>query len=111
MWAAINKEGHFSHVSRCTVECLMAIEGLKEIRRRKKNCLQAAPMPAIVRWIWWILTSRSMNPMNSGSRTLPIFLPPMAWVYVAFVVAAFAREIVGWQITNHIKGCVGQGCP
>ena len=37
MWAAINREGHLGHVARCTVERLMAIEGLRGIRRRKKK--------------------------------------------------------------------------
>ncbi|SJM65920.1 Mobile element protein [Corynebacterium glutamicum] len=25
------------------------------------------------------------------------------WVYAAFVLDAFSREIVGWQITNHMR--------
>uniref|UniRef100_UPI00117777A7 IS3 family transposase n=1 Tax=Corynebacterium casei TaxID=160386 RepID=UPI00117777A7 len=33
----MNREGHLGHVARCTVERLMAAEGLRGIRRRKKN--------------------------------------------------------------------------
>ncbi|HKM24396.1 MAG TPA: IS3 family transposase, partial [Corynebacterium sp.] len=37
LWAEINREGSFGHVARCTVERLMAAEGLRGIRRRKKR--------------------------------------------------------------------------
>lgn len=37
LWAKINREGQFGHVARCTVERLMAAEGLAGIRRRKKR--------------------------------------------------------------------------
>jgi transposase InsO family protein len=37
MWAEINREGNVGHVARCTVERLMAAEGLKGITRRKKR--------------------------------------------------------------------------
>ncbi|WP_158268476.1 IS3 family transposase [Corynebacterium liangguodongii] len=37
LWAEINREDTFGHVARCTVERLMAADGLAGIRRRKKR--------------------------------------------------------------------------
>ena len=27
----------------------------------------------------------------------------VGWVYAAFVLDAYSREIVGWQVTNHLR--------
>ncbi|WP_353959862.1 IS3 family transposase [Corynebacterium guangdongense] len=37
LWAEINREGACGHVARCTVERLMAADGLVGIRRRQKR--------------------------------------------------------------------------
>ncbi|WP_172812407.1 IS3 family transposase [Corynebacterium timonense] len=37
LWAEINRRGDVGHVARCTVERLMALEGIRGIRRRKKK--------------------------------------------------------------------------
>lgn len=37
LWAEINRQGDFGRVARCTVERLMALEGIHGIRHRKKK--------------------------------------------------------------------------
>lgn len=103
LWAEINREGTFGHVARCPVERLMAADGLKGIRRRKKRP-----------------STRSADvgqcPVDLVDRDFAVTAPNMlwvvdityiptahGWVYAAFVLDAYTREIAGWQVTNHLR--------
>lgn len=102
LWAEINREGTFGHVARCTVERLMAADELRGIRRRKKR-----PSPRSA--------DAGECPVDLVERDFSVTAPNMlwvadityiptspGWVYAAFVLDAYSREIVGWQVTNHM---------
>ncbi len=108
LWAEINREGVFGHVARCTVERLMVREGIRGIRRRVKK-------PA----------TRSADaddcPVDLVDRDFDVEFPNMlwvadityiptraGWVYAAFVLDAATREIVGWQVTNHLRASLAR---
>ena len=108
LWAEINREGSFGHVAQCTVERLMAAEGLRGIRRRKKRP-----------------STRSADagecPVDLVERDFAVTAPNMlwvadityiptahGWVYAAFVLDAYSREIVGWQVTNHMRASLAR---
>ena len=108
MWAAINREGHLGHVARCTVERLMAIEGLRGIRRRKKKpstrSADAGDCPVD-------LVDRDFEvdaPNKLWVADITYISTSQGWVYAAFVLDAFSREIVGWQITNHMRASLAR---
>lgn len=103
LWAEINREGAFGHVARCTVERLAAREGIRGVRRRvKKPSTRSAdaddcPVDLVDRdfdaefpnMLW--VADITYIPIRAG------------WVYAAFVLDAATREIVGWQVTNHLR--------
>lgn len=81
----------------------MAAEGLRGVRRRKKRP-----------------STRSADagecPVDLVDRDFAVTAPNMlwvadityiptarGWVYAAFVLNAYSREIVGWQVTNHMR--------
>ncbi|WP_167194573.1 IS3 family transposase [Brevibacterium pigmentatum] len=113
MWKAINREyaDQFGPVARCTVERLMRQLGIDGIRRRRKRpktasaraeeCPDdlverefAAPAPNCL----WVA---DIPPQAGGT---PSYVPTQAgWVYTTFILGVFHREIVGWQVTNHMR--------
>lgn len=108
MWAAINREGHLGHVARCTVERLMAAEGLKGVRGRKKKpstrSADADTCPVD-------LVDRDFEvdaPNKLWVADITYISTLQGWVYAAFVLDAFSREIVGWQITNHMRASLAR---
>ena len=101
VWKQLNREGH--RVARCTVERLMRGLGLRgAVRgRRIRTTVPAAP-PASIR--------------DRVNRTFAVSRPNALWVadltyvatwrglvYVAFVIDAFARRIVGWRVSNSLR--------
>ncbi len=105
MWKAINRDyaDQFGPVARCTVERLMRQLGIDGIRRKRKRpktasaraeeCPDdlverefAAPAPNCL-WVADI----TYVPTSAG------------WVYTTFILDVFHREIVGWQVTNHMR--------
>ena len=108
MWAAINREGHLGHVARCTVERLMAIEGLRGIRRRKKKPSTRSANPDTCPED---LVDRDFEmdaPNKLWVADITYISTLQGWVYAAFVLDAFSREIVGWQITNHMRASLAR---
>ena len=91
MWAAINREGHLGHVARCTVERLMAIEGLRGIRRRKKKpSTRSADADACPE----DLVDRDFDvdaPNKLWVADITYISTSQGWVYAAFVMDAWAR--------------------
>lgn len=90
--------------AKCTVERLMRREGLVGVRRGRK-CRTTRPDEGAVR------------PPDLVDRTFAVERPNRLWVadltyvrcwnpdrvYVAFVIDAFSRLIVGWSIAAHLR--------
>ncbi|WP_405009728.1 IS3 family transposase [Kitasatospora sp. NBC_01539] len=98
---ALVRAGH--EVARCTVERLMrelGIEGVIRGRRRRTTIPEpAAPRPPDL-----------VNRRFAAGRPNQLWLADLTyvrtwsgWVYVAFVLDAYSRRIVGWQIADHMR--------
>jgi putative transposase len=95
VWLQLNREG--IEVARCTVERLMKVLGLQGIRRGKawKTTVSdpAADRPAD-------LVQRRFNPLRPNVLWVADFTYVATWVgvvYVAFVIDAYSRRILGWR--------------
>ena len=101
VWKQLNREGH--RVARCTVERLMRRLGLRGAvcGRRIRTTVPAAQPTSIA---------------DRVNRTFAVSRPNALWVadltyvatwrglvYVAFVIDAFARRIVGWRVSNSLR--------
>ncbi|QZE25813.1 IS3 family transposase [Brevibacterium casei] len=105
MWKAINREyaDQFGPVARCTVERLMRQLGIDGIRRRRKRPKTASaraeecPDDLVEREF----AAPAPNCLWVADIT---YVPTTAgWVYTTFILDVFHREIVGWQVTNHMR--------
>ena len=101
VWTQLNREG--LTVARCTVERLMRALGLRGVVRGKKF---KTTIPDE-------LADRRQDRVN---RTFSVARPSALWVadltyvatwrglvFVAFVIDAFARRIVGWRVSNSLR--------
>jgi putative transposase len=96
MWLALRQAGH--QVARCTVERLMRQWGLVGARRGKTKRTTIAD-PAAARA--GDLVGRKFAPSAPNRLWVADFtyVSTMAgWVYVAFVIDAYARRILGWKV-------------
>ncbi len=100
VWLQLAREG--IRVARCTVERLMRVEGLQGVRRGGK-----------VRTT--IPDELSERPDDLVNRNFTVPRPNALWVsdityvrtvagfvYVAFVIDAYARRIVGWRVSKSL---------
>ncbi|WP_345694686.1 IS3 family transposase [Kitasatospora terrestris] len=98
---ALVRAGH--QVARCTVERLMrelGIEGVIHGQRRRTTVPEpAAPRPPDL-----------VNRRFTAQRPNQLWLADLTyvrtwsgWVYVAFVLDAYSRRIVGWQAATHMR--------
>jgi putative transposase len=101
VWLQLNREG--IEVARCTVERLMNVLGLQGIRRGKKwkttTADPAAARPAD-------LVQRRFNPTRPNALWVADFTYVATWVgvvYVAFVIDAYARRILGWRTATSMR--------
>ncbi len=98
VWRQMQREGF--HVARCTVERLMRVMGLQGVIRGKR-----------VRTT--VPNSQSPRPPDHVHRQFKVSAPNRLWVsdftyvatrkghvYVAFVIDAYARRIVGWRASQ-----------
>ena len=95
VWLQLNREG--IAVARCTVERLMKFLGLQGIRRGKKWKTTVAD-PTAARPA--DLVRRKFNPLAPNVLWVADFTYVTSWagvVYVAFVIDAYARRILGWR--------------
>jgi len=95
VWLQLNREG--IEVARCTVERLMGSLGLQGIRRGKKWKTTVAD-PTANRPV--DLVGRRFNPLRPNALWVADFTYVATWagvVYVAFVIDAYARRILGWR--------------
>lgn len=101
VWRQLQRDG--IKVARCTVERLMRREGLQGVvrgkRRRTTVADQAAVRPAD-------LVDRNFTAGGPNELWVADFTYVMTWsgvVYVAFVIDAFSRRIVGWKADTSMK--------
>lgn len=98
MWRQMRREGF--HIARCTVERLMRELGLQGAIRGKPARTTVsdrnAPCPLD-------RVNRQFNPPAPNRLWVADFTYVATWtgfVYVAFVIDAFARRIVGWRVSR-----------
>lgn len=95
VWLALNREG--ITVARCTVERLMRSRGLTgAVRGKVKRTTIADPHAARPR----DLVGRRFAPLAPDRlwvTDITYVSTWSGWVYVAFVVDAYARRVIGWR--------------
>ena len=100
VWKQLRREGR--PVARCTVERLMRQQGLAGVVRGRR-CRTTIP------------AALAERPLDRVQRQFTASRPNQLWVadltyvatwvgfvYVAFVIDAFARRIVGWRVTRSL---------
>jgi len=98
VWHQLRREG--VKVAKCTVERLMRIMGLAGIRRGKTTTTTVS-------------NPKAPCPLDKVNREFRVSRPNALWVvdftyvhtwvgfvYVAFVIDAYARRIVGWKVST-----------
>jgi transposase InsO family protein len=101
VWRQLNREGIC--VARCTVERLMSKLGLRGVVRGKsfKTTISEAkaPRPAD-------LVERDFAAERPNQRWVADLTYVASWsgfVYVAFVIDAYSRFLVGWQVSRSLR--------
>jgi putative transposase len=96
VWLALRREGH--EVARCTIERLMAELGLAgAVRGKVKRTTVGDPAGARPA----DLVQRQFGPQTPNRlwvADLTYVSTWSGWVYVAFVIDAYARRILGWRV-------------
>ena len=105
MWHAMNIQhaSQFGAIARCTVERLMKIAGIDRVRRKQKKpkTRSADPESCPVDLVDRQFTAAAPNRLWVADIT---YVPTqVGWVYAMFILDVFSREIVGWQVTNHMR--------
>jgi putative transposase len=101
VWLALNREG--IAVARCTVERLMRQLGLAGARRGRR-LRTTRPDPAAARPA--DLVCRNFNPPAPDRTWVADFTYVPTWagmVYVAFVIDAYSRRILGWRAATTMR--------
>jgi len=101
VWMQLNREG--IEVARCTVERLMNVLGLQGIRRGKQ-WKTTVPDPTADRAP--DLVKRRFNPLRPNTLWVADFTYVPTWVgivYVAFVIDAYSRRILGWRAATSMR--------
>jgi putative transposase len=101
VWLALNREG--IPVARCTVERLMKDLQLKGIRRGKQM-VTTRPDPRAKRPA--DLVNRRFRPLAPNRLWVADYTYVSTWsgmVYVAFVIDAYARRILGWRASTSMR--------
>jgi len=95
VWLALNREG--VPVARCTVERLMRADGLAgAVRGKVRRTTISDPVAERAR----DLVNRDFMPASPDRlwvADMTYVSTWSGWVYVAFVIDAFARRILGWR--------------
>ncbi len=101
IWRQLGREG--ISVARCTVERLMSELGLEGVRRGKLRRTTtpdaAAPRPAD-------LVERDFSATRPNQLWVADLTYVATWsgfVYVAFIIDAFSRFLVGWQASRSLR--------
>jgi putative transposase len=101
VWRQLHREG--ISVARCTVERLMGELGLQGVRRGKTRRTTTpdatAPLPAD-------LVDRDFSATRPNQLWVADLTYVATWsgfVYVAFIIDAFSRFLVGWQASRSLR--------
>jgi len=101
VWRQLGREGF--HVARCTVARLMGVMGLRgAVRGRSVK----TTIPEDVADRPEDLVQRDFTAERPNQLWVSDFTYVATWrgfVYVAFVIDAFSRRIVGWRVSNSLK--------
>ena len=102
MWKALKRAGE--RVPRCRVQRLMRVNGIVGAKRRGKPWRTTRPDPQALRRP--DLVQRDF----SASRPNELWVADLSYlrcweglVYFAFVIDAFSRMVVGWQLAAHMR--------
>jgi putative transposase len=95
VWLQLNREG--SQVARCTVERLMADLGLVGARRGTIKRTTIADAAAERARDLALRNFRPIAPDRLWVADITYVSTWSGWVYVAFVIDAYARRILGWR--------------
>ena len=98
MWLELRGKG--IDVARCTVERLMTTLGLQGARR---GPVKRTTVPDAAAARAQDLVKRNFNPLAPNKLWVTDFtyVSTLAgWVYVAFVIDAYARRILGWKVST-----------
>ena len=101
-WLALRRAG--VQVARCTVERVMRQAGLVGVTRGRKRPRTTTPDPAAVRPP--DLVNRNFTAQRPDQLWLSdiTYVPTLeGFVYVAFVMDAYSRRIIGWQTGDHLR--------
>jgi putative transposase len=100
VWIALRRKG--IDVARCTVERLMRELGLRGVLRgRPPRTTQSDSTAARAA----DRVHRKFNPLAPNQLWVADFTyvrTMMGWVYVAFVIDAYARRILGWKVSTRM---------
>jgi len=102
MWLEL-RSGRGIDVARCTVERLMRTLGLQGARRGTVK-RTTVPDPAATRA--QDLVKRDFKPLAPNKLWVADFtyVSTLAgWVYIAFVIDAYARRILGWKVSTSMS--------
>ncbi len=101
VWRQLKREGIVA--ARCTIERLMKVLGLRGVVRGRRT---KTTFPS----------NLAERPLDLVNRDFKVARPNALWVadltyvatwrgfvYVAFVIDAFARRIVGWRVSNSLR--------
>ncbi len=102
VWLQLKRDGH--QVARCTVERLMRQMGLQGARRGRRFKIttisdKAAQRPPD-------LVARNFTAQHPNQLWVADLTYVASWtgfVYVAFVIDAFSRMIVGWRVSSTLR--------
>ena len=102
MWRALRRAGE--QVPRCRVQRLMRQHGIVGAKRRSKRWQTTVPDPAAARRP--DLVERDFTTTAPDRLWVADITQQRCWegvVYVAFVLDAYSRMIVGWQLAGHMR--------
>jgi transposase InsO family protein len=101
VWRQLRREGVTA--ARCTVARLMAELGLRGVvrGRRAKTTIPAAQLPRPSDRVHRVFTAARPNALWVSDLTYVATW--RGFVYVAFVIDAYARRIVGWRASSSLR--------
>jgi transposase InsO family protein len=102
MWIALTRAG--DPVARCTVERLMRVHGIQGAKRRGKPWRTTRPDPAARRRP--DLVDRDFTATAPNELWVADITHLRCWegvVFFAFILDAWSRRVVGWQLAGHMR--------
>ena len=102
MWKELHRRGE--PVPRCQVQRIMREHGIEGAKRRGRPWRTTTPDPGAERRP--DLVERDFTASEPGELVVPDFTYVRCWeglVFFAFVLDAFSRRIVGWQLAGHMR--------